>query len=321
MEHAQNSPIQRRNWKDYAKMGGLLTFSYGTYFSILQYGAASSEDMIQRAVLPLAIFAALRVSYAKEVPYALCKIFTHAVIARQRKSAPPEIEQDFQALCAQAGMQGKAKLLVYEKGIKNNAFALDDTVYLSQSLVDKLDKDELRYVMAHEISHLAMKDNSEFYLTWPPYCFAAILALATVLSMGQELLTDPKALIPDFSTLYTTFNTAVAPVLFIANYYGNKAARATYSRIIEKWADRNAMNLTKDFKSAARALLLLDISHAGDAPPWRKAVFTSHPQGWERIEAMEAHIRGDEQHPESDAMRERLMKHLLERDNLSAQPA
>lgn len=285
--------------EDRSKLGALLAAAYGAHLSLIY---ATQKDggaeVVETLGIVSAVYAALHIPYVKEIPYGLSKLFVRAAMARDLKSAPENVQKIFDDLCRK--MDFKAKLRVNHAGIKGNALALDDTVYVGSELVKSLSDEEIEFVLAHELSHLKAGDNSTIYLSCPPYINAMIMAAVSVMATLGTGFAKPE--------VYGQ-NMAVAG-LFVGYYLFQKALFKTYSRVVETKTDRNAIDLTGNFEAAMRALVLISpVSSISDHSAWKK-IFASHPIGWQRIEDMERYITGDGTTPRSDEARAKLIAHL-----------
>ena len=131
--------------------------------------------------------------------------------------------------------------------------------------MDKMDDDELRFILAHELSHIKTKDVSEIYLHWPPFVNSFIMLIGS-LSMALN-------------------GTAPLTVPLMGYFYfkAQGALQKFSTRTIEYRADRNAMQLTGDLPSAITSLTKLAGKRFLDMPSKLETFSASHPQNGERV--------------------------------------
>lgn len=156
-------------------------------------------------------------------------------------------------------------------------------VVLYDTLLDGFPRDEVRIVVAHELSHVRHRD------VWRSLAFSAVVALPTAL-LARELAAamgapgaaagGPAAL----PALALAAGAAGAPTVVSAN---------RLSRAVERRADADALRLA----GAPGALIAfwrgLAVRNLADPDPprWRAAVFGTHPPVIERIGAAVAFER------------------------------
>ncbi len=156
-------------------------------------------------------------------------------------------------------------------------------VVLYDTLLDRFPRDEVRIVVAHELSHVRHRD------VWRSLAFSAIVAAPTALlarglaeAMGARgAAAGGAAALP---ALALAAGLAGAPTAWSA---------ARLSRAVERRADAEALRLT----GAPRALVAfwrrLAVRNLADPDPprWRVALLGTHPPVIERIGAAVAYER------------------------------
>lgn len=151
------------------------------------------------------------------------------------------------------------------KGRLTNAFGSRDSIGLTDNLGKYLTREQIRFVIAHELSHVKLRHaRKQFFFVIGIYSF---LALALFI-LGPFLRQFP----PLYSFVIVLF-----PLLF-----GD-----WFSRKLEYEADRQAFHVIQDPETAIRALARLLKSN--DLPPQRGSlsqIFMSHPFFLQRARAI-----------------------------------
>ncbi|RJQ54962.1 MAG: hypothetical protein C4521_03670 [Actinobacteria bacterium] len=247
-------------------------------------------DLFWFALVLAAMAALMAFGYLKSDRWVLRR-FTSQFIEPSRK-ARELLEQ----MAIAAGIKTPV-LYVLDTGTLN-AFAVGrepdkGIVVITKGLVDKLEPDELRAVIAHEVAHIRDGDsmagsiialvvwaaNRLFVGTW--YLMYLLARMGTVVA-GQPLL----VLLPVASFLLPT---------------GGRMAQMAFSRTREYLADNSAVLLTRDPESMITALMKLDrmstvvlrasraTSHlfvASTESIWNVDLLSTHPPLEKRIERL-----------------------------------
>lgn len=218
-----------------------------------------------------AMFLMLRTRYLREIPQALGRLLFIPFIARKKSPAPEAIQSITDEFAKAAGYKQKIKTYVYDKGMTENAFCTGDRIYVGKTLVDRLNREELRFVMAHELSHARTHDISEGYLFLPPL----VGSIALMIASGAAFVAAPGVA------------SVGAVALFFAYYKAQNIVRKSHSRQIEFRADRNALMLTGNLEAAKSSLSKIHmvngkIEASGKKRHDKSSWFDSHPSLAER---------------------------------------
>ncbi len=273
---------------DYTKYALLLGASYAAHLPFMYYMRDMSlNDMALAGCVIGGLVAATRAPYLKRVPIRLFKIFSFA--SSGKTSTPSQqILDDVEELRTKYGIREQIKTFILESKDKNNAHTDGIRIYLGRDLVDKLSRAELKFIIAHEMGHIARKDTSEMLpFMWPlTQTGWALLAvpfhgLALVLNgLLNSLPGGPEAYTTRTLPDSTESMAYIATVMTLA--YAHSALSNSYSRVIERRTDRNAVLHTGDPEAAITALLKID--EYGFKPENRFVkLFYSHPPTDERI--------------------------------------
>lgn len=151
------------------------------------------------------------------------------------------------------------------------------TVVLWDTLVDgDFDRSEVRFVLAHEIAHLA-HDDSLKRVGWLALFLIPTLALIALLTRRRGGLVQPEA-VPIALLVLVAMQLVAAPVLNLTSRHQEAAA---------DWA---ALEATRDSASGRGALHRLAIESLSDPDPpgWVEGLFGTHPTIMQRIAMTEA---------------------------------
>ncbi len=198
------------------------------------------------------------------------------------------LEMKIQELAARAGIEG-SRIFEVDKSQDTktvNAYVTgfmgSSRIVLWDTIIERLDEDELLFVMGHEMGHyvLAHQIESVFFIS---ILIIASLYFANKVSFsiihkysghfGFSELADIASL-PLILFLMTLFSLIVDPIT------------NSYSRYKEKEADRFGLEITKDNKAAASAFIKLQSENLANPYPgvlyimWR----SSHPPIGKRVE-------------------------------------
>jgi STE24 endopeptidase len=194
------------------------------------------------------------------------------------------LEKRIRELAARYGVGG-ATILRFDMSRqtkKANAFVTGvfgtERIAIADTLLDEFSEDETLFVVAHELGHYVKRD------PWVSIALGTAL-IALPLLLGNVVVRNTTGRSPgDVSTtmrlgFYLTIGQLVA--LPVAN---------AFSRMIERRADRFAVEATGDAQSGVRAFRRLrDQNLAEDEGPlWSEVLFSSHPSLGSRIAALEA---------------------------------
>lgn len=260
----EDRPKNFRKLSDVYNVAATNAAAYAPYLGIM---AATEPEKIPSLLMIIpCMFLALRVPYLREAPMALSRLFMKAMI-RGKEPADDKIKNMVEKLAEKAGMK-PPKVTSYSKGATDNAAAATNQIYVGKMLSDRLNDQELEYVLAHELSHIKTKDISEMYLSWPPLAnsFFTMAAMATTAVQAPSLATGLMA---------------VGSLAYI-KYQGLLVKNAM--RTIEYRADRNALQLTGNLNAAVSGYLkIAGIEEIFKKPTLKETINASHPIGQKRI--------------------------------------
>jgi STE24 endopeptidase len=195
-----------------------------------------------------------------------------------------ELEQRIRTLASRFGVGG-ATILRFDMSRqtkKANAFVTGvfgtERIAIADTLLDEFADDETLFVVAHELGHYVKRD------PW------VLIALGTALT-ALPLLIGTNAV--RRTTGRDVADPATAMRLMFYMSFGQLFAMPIangFSRMIERRADRFALEVTEDAASGVRAFRRLrDQNLAEDeGPKWSELLFSSHPSLGSRIAALEA---------------------------------
>ncbi len=256
---------------DSLKIGAILLASYIPHI-FLNLPTAGMNGILKHLGIVSGIALSMRIPYIKEVPMLLSRAVMRGLIMRKATKAPDSIQKMTDDLALKAGLKRKIKAYVYKGGVTNNAAVLTEQVYIGQELVDNLDDKELRFVLAHELSHIKNHDISSGYLSVIPR-FNAFLATVSVVSMTVQAPWISLAL----------FSKQMAVVAgHTAYYYAQTALQKLVSRTQEYRADHEAIQMTGALEPAVTAYRKTTPEY-DKKPTWRQNALSSHPIGADRI--------------------------------------
>lgn len=262
-----------------AALAGVVLTPYGALHG-LTFGR---ESLVEQGALIGGIFLALRVPYLREVPLFLTRAVLVPLLLRSRKDAPEDMKQMVTDMQAKTGSGKHVNIYTYDRGMTNNAVALGGDIYIGKKLVDTMDKDELKFVVGHELAHIEAQDMSERYLFWPPFVDSILTGFITLSMFYETALSGRSA--QDVAM-------AGGMVTLAAAYYmAASGVRNYHSRLTEYRADANAIRMTENVPAALGALEQLSRNGGGNThrEPTKWETFkASHPIGEDRRRAIMA---------------------------------
>jgi STE24 endopeptidase len=194
------------------------------------------------------------------------------------------LERRIRELAARYGVGG-ATILRFDmsrQSKKANAFVTGvfgtERIAIADTLLDEFSEDETLFVVAHELGHYVKRD---------PWVSIALGTALTALPLILGNVVVRRTTGRDVGDVSTTMRLGF--YLSVGQLVALPLANA-FSRMIERRADRFAVNATGDPASGARAFRRLrDQNLAEDeGPVWSEKLFSSHPSLGSRIAALEA---------------------------------
>lgn len=198
------------------------------------------------------------------------------------------LERELLSLASRAGIEG-SRVFEVEKSEDTKTvnayvtgFATTKRIVLWDTIIAKLSRDELMFVMGHEMGHYVLGHVSRAVILVPPCITFGLfvcdrIARRLVARRGARLrfadLSDVASL-PLLVFVFTLGSVAVSPGIL------------AYSRHVEREADVFGLQLTGDPNAAARAFVRLHDENLGVAHPsaFYRVFRASHPSLGERIE-------------------------------------
>jgi Zn-dependent protease with chaperone function len=275
MSGDKNKAIKFSTFTDKLKLGGFMALSYMPLacFEFLT-SSGFAETGIRLAIASTAI------PYAYAVPKiasGLKDIFNKKNTLDYKHEQTDFVKEEFCKLRVKARINKDIKIKFTNK---SGARASINQLQISRTLPEKLNKGELRYILAHELSHIKNRDMQWCYSLYPAMGYIVGLAF--------------------FPTSILSGNMILACLL--GNMYYQETILNAMSRHQEARADRNALNLTGDFNSAVKSLAKLTSYEILKKPSLFCTIFSKHPRGLNRIRKMEKHFHGNGATPFSDAI-------------------
>jgi STE24 endopeptidase len=195
-----------------------------------------------------------------------------------------ELEQRIRALASRFGVGG-ATILRFDMSRqtkKANAFVTGvfgtERIAIADTLLDEFAEDETLFIVAHELGHYVKRD------PWVAIALGtALTALPLLIGTSTVRRTTGRDVADPATAMRLMF------YMSLGGLFGMPVANA-FSRMIERRADRFALEVTKDAASGVRAFRRLrDQNLAEDeGPKWSELLFSSHPSLGSRIAALEA---------------------------------
>jgi len=198
------------------------------------------------------------------------------------------LERELLELASRAGIEG-SRVFEVEKSEDTKTvnayvtgFATTKRIVLWDTIIAKLSRDELRFVMAHEMGHYVLGHVARSVILVPPCITFGLfvsdrLARRIVARWSSRLrfsdLADVASL-PLLVFIFTLGSVAVSPAIL------------AYSRHVEHEADVFGLALTGDRNAAARAFVRLHDENLGVARPsaFYRIFRASHPSLGDRID-------------------------------------
>jgi len=257
---------------DSLKTGGLLTLAYGSFLPYLYISQSASS--ISEYALRFAIVSSLCVAFHS--PYIQGKITglfnKNAAKEKETMPLPQTIADDIKALCQKAEIYEEINVESYGSYKEKNAEINGKNIYIGNGLLNNLSPSEIKFVVAHEISHIKASDYNERSLFQPALRNAQVDVCSNIIA-AFILAAPSAALFPAIALSY-------------AAYKLQDTIISAQSRHQEYRADRNTIHLTKDFKSAATALVKIHPEYLKKTT-WFEHMFSAHPRGISRLQNME----------------------------------
>lgn len=204
-----------------------------------------------------------------------------------------ELEARILALAERAGIEG-GRVFEVEKSVDTktvNAYVTGflgtKRIVLWDTLLEKLDDDEVLFVMGHEMGHYVLGHVVRMVLLISALAFAALFVIHRVSGsliarhrerFGFDNLADIASL-PLLVLLVNAMTLAVTPAIL------------AYSRHNEHESDRFGLEITRDNHAAATAFVKLQVENlANPRPGWLFKFWRgSHPPIGERVDFMNAY--------------------------------
>ena len=222
-------------------------------------------------------------SYNKDkFPARLRDIFSRKSKYGDLEIPSPEILEDFEEIKQKASIPSDTQIFIcQEEGHIDDAFTDGRHVFLGRNIVELLDRNEIKYVIAHEVAHIRHKDTSlALPLAIPMLSYstelpAVLLAIPlTVLSILEPQVSEQakEAILPISATVGG---------FALTSYAFNKVSRKK-----EYLADAGAVELTGDIEGGIGTLQKLDDHQLKPLNILQKILHT-HPTTRQRIKALE----------------------------------
>ncbi len=190
-------------------------------------------------------------------------------------------------ISTQLGMKDPPKIYTIKNSYDAGAFAAvpgaNIILTTKAALTDGMSEKELRFVAAHELSHLKAKDNRSlgvFGLNTVAKT-ARYLVLGCIIAAGASLFGAALPVVAAAGTVTLLTGTAIA----IGSYIAAKVAMKSGQRTMEQRADRNALYITRDLESGKSALARVYPEKLKKVSLFKEA-FMDHPSLDRRIKIM-----------------------------------
>jgi STE24 endopeptidase len=196
--------------------------------------------------------------------------------------AEPELHDDVVDLAAQGGVKVDKVLVVdaSRRTTASNAYVtgLGPTkrVVFFDNLLKDFTRDEVRFVVAHELSHVRHRD--------VPRAVVQLALTAPVLLFAGKQIADGFGAEPDARAV-PAVTAALGLLVPVISAVGGQLSRA-----VERRADKFALDLTQDPQTLIDFHRRINVKNLGDPDPprWVQLLMGSHPTTLERIGIAEA---------------------------------
>ncbi|HIG41466.1 MAG: M48 family metallopeptidase [bacterium] len=215
-------------------------------------------------------------------------VFFDPMINDFHRMTDQQLEEKILSLADEAGIEG-SRVFEVDKSEDTKAvnayvtgFFGTKRIVLWDTIIDKLEQDELLFVMGHEMGHYAMGHMVKTLLFTCGFTIAILylvhLSIGKIIQANQQRigfndLTDIASL-PLILLMVGVFSQLASPI------------QLAWSRYLEHEADRFGLELTRDNDAAARAFVKLQSSNLGNPRPGTiiKVLRFTHPPIGERID-------------------------------------
>ncbi|HRQ59940.1 MAG TPA: M48 family metalloprotease [Alphaproteobacteria bacterium] len=262
------------------------TFLAASYASCVPYLYAFHGQSLTRVFAAVAgaavISAALTKAGAKA---AYVRHLTGYVFSPETLSqASQETHEDFQQLKWDANISPHSGVYIYDED-DMNAFAGSDHVYLGSEIESTLEREQTKFVMAHETDHLRWNDTVTTVL---PYSTPKMLTYVYSLGFGDLLYqtlmlrksVDAMAALQIQDNISTLLY--AVPAVMASLVLTDLFQRATI-RSAEYRCDANGVLMTKNPEAAKEALIILSYGNGGDFDSGAGNLFATHPDLKRRV--------------------------------------
>lgn len=205
---------------------------------------------------------------------------------------PSPLTERLEQLARRTGtrVQGVYRMNLSAKTTAANAalMGLGNTrrVVLGDTLLDRYTPAEIEVIFAHELGHQVHRDVPRLVVGQSIVTLAGLFLASIGLSVGSRLLgyqgiADP-ATMPLLVAILGAFGVITTPLL------------NSYSRHVERKADRYALDTTGDRDAFVDAMLRLANQNLAEVEPpgWVETIFYDHPSIGRRVELADAWARG-----------------------------
>ena len=284
----------------FAPVALAVAFGYGTY--AVASGAALAVPKVREYLFNKEVEKGEWEAVSPDAP----AMKMAAEISQQlgRKEAPKMYTVNDKAVAKMAlpfGLRWMMKVGDLRDKVMEGVFAAlpgTNTLISTKEALDRdLDPKELKFIIAHEMSHLQAKDNLSPALLARVFAKKVTTALfwGTLAAVGAGVVGVALPVVAGTSALWALGGlTAVWAGAKVANSFGLRA--------VEERADRNAMYITRDVEAGESALATIDPT-AHDSVPFYKELMLDHPSFDRRIATMKEAFNKAAEYPELPAPR------------------
>ncbi len=274
---------QASDYAWYASLAAVTHGSMAAFQYFLNHKPLSSIGTSTAIIAALSL--SLGIPYIRRAPVALYNLFNS--VAKKTSIPNADILADVEEIRIRSGYRHAIKTYIVEEGAVDNAWTDSVSVYLGRKLVDTLTRDELKFVIGHEIAHMRKVDGREFaFLSMPmnPLFFQFLGALIGLPFAGIAALNgyNTESMVAQGHTSLELFARCLAIVTLLPSLI---AISNKYSHIVEYRADRNGVKYTDDKNSAISALTKIDQHDLLPEGALKKYLY-SHPKTSSRIESI-----------------------------------
>jgi Zn-dependent protease with chaperone function len=196
---------------------------------------------------------------------------------------PPALNEIVHDVSRAAGYEPLPKVHIIP-GEEVNAAMAGQEMYFTSHALFTLDREEQKFVAAHEISHEGAHDSAASSLLWLPHLYSWTMLVYSAFTLLDLMSGGPRA--GDAPTLHEVLNITTT---YSANFLWQAALWLSVARAHEYRADRNAAALTGNQEAG---ISMLGKVHQERGDDIFSSLITTHPHPEDRIARLKKEAAG-----------------------------